>query len=534
MLNLTKNKKLGEGAYGIVYEGTMENEKGEQKVAIKRNYGDEENKGLSCLRELNFLAGLSHPCITKLKSVSVGDPFPKSCPMTPRPKRNDMKEDSHHFVLEYADTCLDDYYLECDDFNQLKIIMAQILLGVEFLHGKEILHRDLKPGNILVLRNKKLPYAKICDFGLSCFSNKYRPSTPGTVTSWYRAPEICCEYDDYSFPSDIWSVGCIFYEIVTKSVFIQVNNDSNKNLFKNIIKNLPQKFTVKDLNTFIRNGDCTKFKHNYQESNNNKKKGFLPLLEKKIKIESFNKSKGTLEEFSDLLSKMLELHPDKRLTASQCLDHSFFSPSKNYIAEMREKFPVGKSEEDKIIEIHDCLERRWAANILIKIYNRRENLDWYSDHLIFHTLRLYDQYLDYCFKNEEIKKRENIERDLGKIFSESENSINVYTCIYIMYKYFCSLYRLHRWEEIFPKHMVVDSNVKKIEELEKLILEKVVSYSIFQDTLIEYLSRDSNGEEHRKKELNIRTYFMNYCNINCNYKGTMKDLYYQIKETQCN
>ena len=131
---MKKKKKLGEGAYGVVYEAEIDNEGEVEKVAVKRNYGDVENQGISCIRELNFLATLNHPCITKLKSVSLGDPFPKECPMTPRPQRNEMREDTHHFILEFSQHCLEDYYLECSDFYELKIIMTQILLGLEYIH----------------------------------------------------------------------------------------------------------------------------------------------------------------------------------------------------------------------------------------------------------------------------------------------------------------------------------------------------------------------------------------------------------------
>ena len=202
MATIEKKDKLGEGAYGIVYAGALKERDKEVKVAIKRNYGDPENIGICCIREMNFLAFFSHPCITRLKTISTGDPFEKSCPMTPRPKRYDMKEDSHHFVLEYAGESLEKFYEECNDYYHIKIIMCQILLGMEYIHAKGIIHRDLKPANILVISEEdELPYARICDFGLSCYPSFYRPATPGAVTSWYRAPEICCEYDDYSYPS---------------------------------------------------------------------------------------------------------------------------------------------------------------------------------------------------------------------------------------------------------------------------------------------------------------------------------------------
>lgn len=529
-MSLTKKDKLGEGAYGIVYKAEMDDENGEkQTVAVKRNFGDVENKGISCVRELNFLAIFNHPCITKLKTVSVGDPFKRECPMTPKPKRNEMKEDSHHFIMEYANNCLEDYYETNENFKHMKIIMAQMLLGVEFMHSKNVLHRDLKPGNILVVEEKSLPYAKICDFGLSCFPNKYRPSTPGTVTSWYRAPEICCEYDDYTFPSDIWSIGCIMYEIITKKPFIYCKKDSSKSVFKYIVSILPQKLKTQDVTNFVKNGDCNRFKHGYSEDLTPQKKSFMEHMKEFVEIEDFHKSDGTIEEFCDLLDNIFILDPVKRFTASQCLDHKFFDGYRKYITEMREKYPPVKPSVDDL-EIVDCLERRWASNILIKIYNNRNSLEWYSDHLIFHSLRLFDQYLSYAYNNPEISKREKGEKGMGKLHSEQENSIKFYTCLYIVYKYFTSLYQLHTWDEIFPRHLSIESNVVKVEDFEKFILKEVVNYTVFKPTFLEYLSEDYTAKNSKLKDLDIRNYFMNYCNLTVNYQGTMEDLYNQVKQ----
>ena len=528
---MIKKKKLGEGAYGIVYEAEIEKDGSLERVAVKRNYGDNENQGISCIRELNFLASLNHPCITKLKSVSLGDPFPKECPMTPRPQRNDMKEDTHHFILEYSNHCLEDYYLEYNDYYEIKIIMVQILLGLEYLHHRKILHRDLKPGNILISKEKKLPYAKICDFGLSCFPSNYRPATPGAVTSWYRAPEICCEYDDYSFPSDIWSVGCIFYEIVTKKPFIDTAKDNSRAIFRDIIAVLPEKFSQRDVTNFIKKGDCEKFKHGYTDKLTPKKKPFTEHMKKYVDIEDFEKSNGSVNEFSDLLDKILTLDPSKRLTATECLKHPFFNKFEKYINEMRIKYPL-KDFSKEPLNIYDCLERRWACNILIKIYNRRDDIEWYSDHLLFHSLRIYDEYIKYCFENSEIEKREKAVKGIGRILTEEENSVNFYTCIYMIYKYFCTLYKLFTWEDIFPKHLAMHSNIKKIEDFEKFMLEKVCKYSIFKPTILEFLNEEYQDKSFKSRDLDIRTYFMNYCSIDKNYNGTTEDLYKQIRNFQ--
>lgn len=88
----------------------------------------------------------------------------------------------------------------------------QLLRGLKYLHSANILHRDLKPGNLLINANCDL---KICDFGLARTSkSKGQFMTEYVVTRWYRAPELllCC--DNYGTSIDVWSVGCIFAELL--------------------------------------------------------------------------------------------------------------------------------------------------------------------------------------------------------------------------------------------------------------------------------------------------------------------------------
>ncbi|XP_070004249.1 mitogen-activated protein kinase 3-like [Nicotiana sylvestris] len=99
--------------------------------------------------------------------------------------------------------------------DRLKKIPLQLLRGVKYLHSANILHRDLKPGNLLINAYCDL---KICDFGLARTNNsKGQFMTEYVVTHWYRAPELllCC--DNYGTSIDVWSVGCIFVELLGSS-----------------------------------------------------------------------------------------------------------------------------------------------------------------------------------------------------------------------------------------------------------------------------------------------------------------------------
>jgi serine/threonine protein kinase len=98
--------------------------------------------------------------------------------------------------------------------DHVRFFLYQILRGIKYLHSAEVLHRDLKPRNLLVNNNCDL---KICDFGLAkiAFSKEDfdRGMTEYVQTRWYRSPEILCSWKDYGKPTDLWSIGCILGEM---------------------------------------------------------------------------------------------------------------------------------------------------------------------------------------------------------------------------------------------------------------------------------------------------------------------------------
>lgn len=538
MTDISKKGKIGEGAYGVVYKGEMENKKGKIKVvAVKRNWSDPSSIGTSIIREMNFLKSISHPCITKCNKISKQDPFDKSNPLTPKAKRNKLKEDKYLFVMEYVEKDLERYYVKCTNYKTLASIMCDILLGLEFLHHKDIMHRDLKPHNILV--NEK-GNAKICDFGLTTYKSNYRPSTPGTVTSFYRAPEICCSYDDYDTKIDIWSAGCIFYEILTKRPFIQLEKDTPRSIFKEIIQTTPEQFTVEFLTDYIKKGDIDFFRHNYNEESNRYKKSFKQKIEKKIDVSKIKNEDFDLEQFYDLLENLTKLDPSERYTATESLSHPFFKENwEDRISNTRKKYPLSELEDVPLVII-DCIERRWAVNIAFRIFNMRHELDWYNHHIVFHSLRLFDEYLAKFYEKKKVRSESTT--TLGKMHSKSEVNIYFFTIIYMVYKHFTALYEVHSWKVIFPKFITQNSaNLTKIVNFENFMLQIVCKYVIFRPTLIEYLDKDYKDRYRSKKdldnielekELDLKIFLYEYGNIDMSYNGTIGDLYRQISQAR--
>lgn len=95
----------------------------------------------------------------------------------------------------------------------LQYFLYQILRGLKYIHSARVIHRDLKPSNLLLNANCEL---KICDFGLARPTAENDIMTEYVVTRWYRAPELLLNSTDYTAAIDIWSVGCIFMELLNR------------------------------------------------------------------------------------------------------------------------------------------------------------------------------------------------------------------------------------------------------------------------------------------------------------------------------
>ena len=208
-----KISKLGSGAYGTVYKARMK--KNQKIVAIKRIKISLDTEGIpsSALREISILRNLRHENIEKILDIIT-------------------TETKLYMVLEFMEYDLQSFF---EKLNQdpkivnysheelIKIILKQILKGVEYLHSKKIIHRDLKPQNILL--NKDL-IIKLCDFGLSRkLSFEKRPYTQEVLSLWYRAPELLLGSNIYNESIDIWSIGCIFAFMVLKHTLFEGENE---------------------------------------------------------------------------------------------------------------------------------------------------------------------------------------------------------------------------------------------------------------------------------------------------------------------
>ncbi|XP_023661790.1 cyclin-dependent kinase 15 isoform X2 [Paramormyrops kingsleyae] len=188
-------EKLGEGSYATVYKGISRING--HLVALKViRMKTEEGIPFTAIREASLLKGLKHANIVLLHDII-------------------HTRESLTFVFEYVQTDLAQYMTQhpggLHSYN-VRIFMFQLLRGLSYIHGRRILHRDLKPQNLLI---SYLGELKLADFGLA--RSKSIPSqtySSEVVTLWYRPPDVLMGSTDYSTALDIWGAGCIFIEML--------------------------------------------------------------------------------------------------------------------------------------------------------------------------------------------------------------------------------------------------------------------------------------------------------------------------------
>ncbi|KAJ3611924.1 hypothetical protein NHX12_020204 [Muraenolepis orangiensis] len=189
-----KLDKLGEGTYATVFKGRSKLT--DNLVALKEiRLEHEEGAPCTAIREVSLLKDLKHANIVTLHDIIHTD---KSLTL----------------VFEYLDKDLKQYMDDCGNImsmHNVKIFLYQILRGLAYCHKRKVLHRDLKPQNLLINEKGEL---KLADFGLArAKSVPTKTYSNEVVTLWYRPPDVLLGSSEYSTQIDMWGVGCILYEM---------------------------------------------------------------------------------------------------------------------------------------------------------------------------------------------------------------------------------------------------------------------------------------------------------------------------------
>lgn len=506
-LNPNHKEKIGEGGFGVVY--SVKSPSSEREIALKRTLKHKNLDGIGNLNEVSIVSMLDHPLIVSLLYYSQGAPTGGMImsPLNGNLGESDLVDDKLYLLFEKANCDFHELVHErrFEDYEVIKTLFFQILLALRYLHRNDIIHRDIKAGNILIFEEDDTIVAKLADFGLSKKYTIQEPCTPRAVTANYRAPEICLNdiSPEYDFKVDIWSAGVLMYEILALRHFID-DVTENEEIVRAIISQLPEltdsildkvsdiEFLPEELSTENRLPWSDQI-FVYQET-----------------IDKFNESSGTYEQFCDLISHMIEFDPDKRYTAEQCIDHPFFS-GKIY-KEMSDSLEEDDIDYGGTILIYDCNERAWMFDITQSIFNRVSSKDlpeWYSHRILIMAIDIFNRYISCLFEYEKTKKNHKQSDYMGQYLSKYETTICFYTCIYISIKNFNTLHTCHTFKEILGENdekrereilgrpFAIEDNIKFL-YYEEQILNVYFKHNIYRKTFYEHADRILENQDIMK------------------------------------
>ncbi|CAF1487742.1 unnamed protein product [Adineta ricciae] len=282
----------GEGTFAVVYYGrdTLTNDEvAIKKIKIGSRQEAADGINLTALREIKFLQEVKHPNVIELLDSfgEYGSNSPNIC-----------------LVFEYMSTDLEEIITNRSILlttTHVKAYMIMLLLGLEYLHNNWILHRDLKPNNLLINKQGVL---KIGDFGLAkFFGSPSRLMSHEVVTRWYRSPELLLGAKKYGTGVDLWAAGLIIAELILRTPLLPGESDLDQlsKIFE--VFGTPTDSNWPDVKTF---SDYIEFKQ----------------IDPKPLRTIFSTSKP---DELDVLERIMQLDPKRRPDASQTLQMEYFS-----------------------------------------------------------------------------------------------------------------------------------------------------------------------------------------------------------------
>lgn len=289
-------KEMGHGAYGVVCAAKYTGAADGPGVAIKK-VTNIFSKKILCKRALRELKLLKHfrghkniTCLYDMDIVNT-DNFNEVY------LYEELLECDMHQIIRSGQPLTDAHY---------QSFIYQILTGLKYIHSANVLHRDLKPGNLLVNADCEL---KICDFGLARGFSEDPARDAGFLTEyvatrWYRAPEIMLSFRSYTKAIDVWSVGCIFAELLGSKPFFKGHDYVNQ-LYRILnFVGTPSEETLRRIGS--------QRAQEYVRS--------LPFMPKVPFVRAFPNANPLA---LDLLEKMLIFDPADRITVDEALDHPY-------------------------------------------------------------------------------------------------------------------------------------------------------------------------------------------------------------------
>jgi len=317
-------QKIGRGAYGIVWKAV--DKRTRETVALKKIFDAFQNAtdAQRTFREIMFLQEMNnHENIVRLLNVLKAD--------------NDV---DIYLAFEYMETDLH-AVIRAGILEEIhkQYIIYQLLRSLLFMHSGQLLHRDMKPSNILLNSECQV---KVADFGLARSLERQEEAnmTEYVATRWYRAPEILLGSVHYTYGVDMWSIGCILGELIGgKPMF---PGTSTLNQVERCLE-VTGRPSPEDLAAIGSDHAAATLES-------------IPVTKQKLLKDLYPQAS---EDALDMMRVMLEFNPDKRMSAAEAMKHpyvaKFHDAANEPVLTEAIRIPIDDNTKFSIAEYRDKL-----------------------------------------------------------------------------------------------------------------------------------------------------------------------------------
>lgn len=445
---------LGSGAYGRVLLAVPRNEqkkesgsRGEsgQRFAVKANLVDRRTNFIGCVREIDMLVRTAHLGTTVQILGVLSDAVDV--------KQSPYRPDDVLLLLECGDCSLT-HWIEGKPSGAARVaVAAQVLAAVAHLHRLRIIHRDIKPCNVLCFGTTNEVQLKLCDFGMARVWAPHDKQSTQIMTPEYRPPEIASE-KTYNVRADCWSVGAVLYEVLLGRYLLQTEGENTKRTNAWLIeehKKLPKTRKAWE-------------KHLQAES-----------IDVAAELSAVNPDWS--RHVADLLCGLLANAPSKRYNCAQCLFNPLFASYADLQAQARELQQALPLVDE--YEVPSSERRSAFITLLLSAHDALDGESWYGCRALFCALSIFDR-IEALLESPPAHPREW-----------------AVAALYLALKYHSDSQGL-AYNELFSDDVCTPAFIERVGKYEILILSDFLNFSIHTDTLFDHAALLGDPHPHTR------------------------------------
>lgn len=429
------------------------------RFVVKQAFDLSDIGGCLGMKELDVLTKLSHPNVIPVRGIAFMPGQTDECALDPLAIVFPRVEYTLFDMIKKATAA------------ETKLLIVDILLGVEHMHRSGYMHRDLKPINILIQRRGRL-VARIADFGTAVRTRGGDLLDHCVTTYNYGAPEQAGATVDYTESIDMWSVGCIIYVLLAQyeAFSFDTGSSASKRVkWAHVILDgmLQHSLKYPSLNEIKRAGFSGKEAEQiYRRHRGNPPKAWSQHIEDLGAIKRATSIIGSASDIDRLLDGLINFDPKKRMTATQVLNMSIFDNERAWITKIRAEHPPAPADP-VFVKMSHPVESEHIKAVMIKCFGgclEREHLTngLYRASAFFLGLSLMDRYI------EDYRARLGVEE-----LCRSDAVFLACICLNIGHKYHArDDIDPHERSSVFPSRFMTDEWQELALEVEQEIVTK--------------------------------------------------------------